>query len=260
METVTRSFAAGLRYILEINIDRAGWSKTRALAESDPRIFASVGVHPMDVGEATMEDLDRLEPEFAHPFVLAVGETGLDYYRDYSPHDQQRRFFRRHVEWAGTYEKPLVIHSRCRKDGPSTHEDILEILREVGAGEVRGVFHCFSGDVSVAERAVELGFKLGFGGAISYGRKKNKKWIEQIAAAVGLDSFILETDCPYLTPHPHQTERNDPSYIPAVAQYLADYLGRDLQEISDLTDRAALELFGFDQVDRSADFLPANDA
>ncbi len=249
-DVLTKCWDAGLRYILEINIDRQGWTRTKALAESDPRVFATVGVHPMDVGDATLEDLDRLEPELSHPRVLAVGETGIDYYRDYSPYDKQRDFFRHHVGWARQTGKPLVIHSRCRKDGPSSHDDVLRILEEEGKGEVRGVLHCFSGDVDVARRGVALGMKLGMGGAISYGRKKNRKWIAEIAEAVGPDAFVLETDCPYLTPHPHQQERNDPSYVPQIAEYLATYLEMTTDEVSERTDQAAEELFGFERTQR----------
>ena len=244
-DVLTKCWDVGLRYILEINIDRAGWPKARALAESDPRIFTTVGVHPMDVGEATHADLDGLESELAHPKVLAIGETGIDYYRDYSPHDKQREFFRRHVEWARDHGKPLVIHSRCRKDGPSSHDDVLSILEEVGKGEVRGVLHCFSGDVEVARRGTALGMKLGMGGAISYGRKKNRKWVAELRDAVGPDAFLLETDCPYLAPHPHQQERNDPSYVPLIAQYLADYMEVDVEEVARRTNAAAEALFGF---------------
>ena len=252
-EVLAKIWDAGLRFVLEINIDRAGWPKVRALSESDPRIFVTVGVHPMDVGEATHEDLDRLEPEIAHPRVLAIGETGIDYYRDYSPYDKQREFFRRHVAWARAHRKPLVIHSRCRKDGPSSHEDVLAILEGVGGGEVRGVLHCFSGDVEIARRGAALGLKLGMGGAISYGRKKNRKWVAEIAEAVGPDAFVLETDCPYLTPHPHQEKRNDPSYVPQIAGYLADYLGMSLEEVAERTDAAAEELFGFSRAPKVAD-------
>jgi len=251
-EVLSRCWDAGLRYILEINIDRAGWPQARALAEGDARVFTTVGVHPMDVGGATHEDLDRLEAEIPYPRVLGIGETGIDYYRDYSPYDKQREFFRRHVAWARAYGKPLVIHSRCRRDGPSSHEDTLSILEDVGKGGVRGVLHCFSGDVEIAKRGVALGMKLGMGGAISYGRKKNRKWVAELAEAVGPDAFVLETDCPYLTPHPHQQERNDPSYVPQIAQYLADYLGMTLEQVSTMTDAAAEDLFGFARVSTAA--------
>lgn len=246
---LTRVWAAGLRFVLEINIDRANWPKVRALAESDARIFATVGIHPMDVGTSTLEDLERLEPEVEHPRVLAIGETGIDYYRDYSPHDLQREFFRRHVAWARASGKPLVIHSRCRPEGPSSHQDVLSILEEVGQGEVRGVLHCFSGDAEIARRGVSLGLKLGLGGAITYGRKKNQKWVAGIVEAVGPDAFVLETDCPYLAPHPHERERNDPSFVPLIADQLAVYLGTDREDVVRRTDAAALDLFGFARVD-----------
>lgn len=246
-EVLARSFDAGLRFVLEVNIDAKGWGGTLDVLALDERVFGTVGIHPHDTGNATPEELESLRAELSHPRILAVGECGLDYYRDYAPYDVQREFFRRQVRWAREIKKPLVVHSRQKKDGPSSHEDVLSILEEEGKGEVRGVIHCFSGDLEVARRAHRLGFKLGMGGSISYGRKKNQKWVAEIAEAVGPESFVLETDCPYLTPHPHQGERNDPSFIPQIADYLAQYLAMPVAEIERITDASAIELFGFDR-------------
>ena len=244
---LARSFDAGLRFVLEVNIDAKGWGGAQGVLALDERVFGTVGIHPHDTGNATIEELERLRAELSHPRILAVGECGLDYYRDYAPYDVQREFFRRQVRWAHEMKKPLVVHSRQKKDGASAHGDVLAILEQEGKGEVRGVIHCFSGDLDVARRAHGLGFKLGMGGSISYGRKKNQKWIAEIAEAVGPESFVLETDCPYLTPYPHQSERNDPSFIPQVAAYLAEYLTMPVAEIERITDASAIELFGFDR-------------
>ena len=242
-----RAFDAGLRYLLEVNIDATHWPQTEALGEADPRVFTTVGIHPHDTGTSTLEDLERLFPYLEGERVRAVGETGLDYYRDYAPYEIQERFFRRHVQWSREAGLPLVVHSRQKRDGPSAHEDVLRILEEEGRGQVRGVIHCFSGDLDVARRAHELGFRLGIGGAVSYAPKKSGPLLASIAEAVGPEAFVLETDCPYLTPHPRRNDRNEPANIPVIAGVLAEYLDMPVQEIERITDQSAIDLFGFDR-------------
>lgn len=246
-EVLERAFAAGLRYLLEVNIDAPHWPATEEVGEADPRVFTTVGVHPHDTGNSTLEDLERLAPLLEGPKVRAVGETGLDYFRDYAPYDVQQRFFRRQIAWARESGLPLVVHSRQKNDGPSAHADVLRILEEEGGGEVRGVIHCFSGDLAVAQRAHQLGFRLGIGGAISYAPKKSGPLLAAIAESIGVESFVLETDCPYLTPHPRRNDRNEPANIPMIAAVLAGYLGSTVAEIERVTDASAIELFGFER-------------
>lgn len=238
-----RAFEAGLAAMLEVNIDLAGWRGVRALAESDPRIFASVGIHPHDTGRATPRDLDLLAAELGHPQVKAVGETGLDYFRDYAPHDRQRDYFRRHVALARRHRLPLVVHARERSDGPSAHEDIFRILEEDGAGQVRGVLHCFSGGLPEARRAAALGFSLGIGGAITYAPRRSGPLLREIADTLGPGIFVLETDCPYLSPQPRRGSRNEPAHIPFILTALAGALGLAPEEVEQRTDAAARALF-----------------
>lgn len=127
-DVVARAFAAGLSYLLEVNIDPAGWPGALALAERYPRIFTTVGIHPHDTGRATLDDLEAMRPHLEHPKVLAVGECGLDYFRDYAPYETQRAFFRQQVQWARESGLPLVVHSRQKPDGESAHADVLAIL------------------------------------------------------------------------------------------------------------------------------------
>lgn len=236
-----RTWESGGRFLIEVNIDPPGWQKVREMAASDPRIFATVGIHPHSSGQADAGDLDRLlralrepEAEGTPPGkIKAIGETGLDYHRDYAPRDRQRALFRRHVAAARETGLPLVVHSR------DAHDDLLGILEEEGRGEVRGVLHCFSGDLRVAERARALGFLLGFGGAITYNPKRTAPLIR----AVGLDRILLETDCPYLAPHPRRAERNEPANIPRIAGAVAEYLGIDRDEVERATDENAIALF-----------------
>ena len=244
-EVLERAFAAGVDCLLEVNIDVARWPAARELMFSDPRIFGTVGIHPHDVARATVAELESMAEWVTHPRIRAIGETGLDYYRDYAPHEIQRDFFTRQVRMAREAKLPLVVHSR-QKIGGSAHADVLRILAEEGRGEVRGVLHCFSGDLEVARRAHELGFKLGMGGAITYKPKESGPLIRAIAETIDPDIFVLETDCPYLTPHPKRSDRNEPANIPAIAAALADYLGISTQEIARRTDASARALFALD--------------
>ena len=142
--------------------------------------------------------------------------------------------------------KPLVVHSRQTPDGESAHQDVRGIVEDEGRGEGRGVLHCFSGDLEVAKQAHALGFKLGIGGAITYAPKKSGPLLAAIAEACGPEIFVLETDCPYLTPHPRRNDRNEPANIPLIAAALAGYLGLRADEVERRTDASARALFGLE--------------
>ncbi|MFB3907141.1 MAG: TatD family hydrolase [Candidatus Eisenbacteria bacterium] len=228
-----RYWEAGGRALLEVNISAADWPKARELAAADPRIVLSAGIHPHDSGAASLADLERLFAALPDPKIVAIGETGLDYYRNYAPHDVQQAFFRRHVEFARESGLPLVVHARA------SHEDVLRILEEEGRGAVRGVLHCFSGDEAIAKRAGDLGFLLGFGGSVTYSPKKSGPLLR----AVGLERMVLETDCPYLTPHPRRNDRNEPANIPKIAAAIADSLQVGIEEVERVTDSNAIRLF-----------------
>ncbi len=233
-DVLRRVWESGGRYMVEVNISAADWPRVRELASGDPRIFVTVGIHPHDSSREGPEDLARLFREIAHPKVRAIGETGLDYYRNYAPHDLQRDLFRLHVAKARESGLPLVVHSRA------AHEDTLCIIEEEGRGKVRGVMHCFSGDEGTARRALDLGFVLGFGGAVTY----NPARAGSIVRTVGLGAIVLETDCPYLTPAPRRNDRNEPANIPIIAQAIAKILQTEVAEVESATDENAIRLFG----------------
>jgi TatD DNase family protein len=240
---LARAFAAGLAGIIEVNIDAAGWPRALAVAECDPRIFLTVGIHPHDTGRAAPEDLDRLAGNLGHPRVCAVGETGLDYFRDYAPREAQRSFFRRHVRIARETGLSLVAHARAGPEGPPVHGDIFRIVEEEGGGRVRGVMHCFSGGLVEAREAAALGFCLGIGGAITYHPRQSEPLLAAIADELGAEIFVLETDSPWLPPQPHRGKRNEPAYVPLVAAALAGYLGITVAEVERVTDASARKLF-----------------
>ena len=234
---LTRAFASGVRALLEVNITAGGWPGVRRLAESDPRIFAALGVHPNDAEATPAAVLGALlEREISHPRVRAVGETGLDYYRDRSSPEIQQASFRRHIAAAREADLPLVVH--CRK----AHDDVLKLLAEEGRGKVRGVMHCFSGDLEIARKSLDIGFRLGLGGSITYDAAR---W-RPLVRAVGLEALVLETDCPYLTPEPDRGRRNEPARVWQTAQALAAYLDLTVEEVEASTDRTAVLLFGLD--------------
>jgi TatD DNase family protein len=204
-----------------------------AIANRHPRIFAAVGVHP-DTREGTEADVDTLVRLAGDPKVVAIGETGLDYYRLEGDLEWQRRRFRVHVEAAHRAGKPLIIHTRAAR------EDTLRILEEEKAGEVGGVFHCFTEDRETAWKAVELGFHISFSGILTF---KNAASLREIAAELPLDRLLVETDAPYLAPAPHRGRVNEPAYVRHVAVEMARSRGISLEELTEATTANFCRLF-----------------
>lgn len=231
---LTRAFASGLRAVIEVNIHPKRWVAVERLAVSDPRIFATAGIHPNEVREGSADDIEQLVDVLDHERVRGIGETGLDYYRDRSTPELQQDLFRRHIALARERRLPLVVH--CR----NAHEDVIDILRMEGKGEVRGVMHCFSGDLDNAKKSLDLGFLLGLGGSITY---DEERW-RPLVCEVGLSGLVVETDCPFLTPVPHRGQRNEPAHVWHTAMALARYLGATIDEVESVTDGNAIELFG----------------
>jgi TatD DNase family protein len=220
-EQVERARAAGVTTMITIGTDMASSTQAVAAARRHEGVYAAVGVHPNDAMEATprvLEVIDRLAGE---PEVVAIGETGLDYYRDHTTPQQQEAAFRAQIELARSHDKTLVIH--CRE----AWEDCLKILEDAAAPE-RVVMHCFSGDVEVVHRCTEQGWFMSFAGNVTF---KNAQDLRDAAAVVPLGLLLTETDSPFLTPHPHRGKPNDPSYVPHVLSALADAQGRDAAEV-----------------------------
>lgn len=186
-----------------------------ALSEAHREIFASVGVHPdyRDGREPALQDLIELS---RHPKVVAIGETGLDYYRLKEPLDWQRERFRVHIRAARACGKPLIVHTRAAA------EDTLRIMREEAAGEAGGVMHCFTETRTVAAAALDLGFYISFSGIVTF---KNAADLQDVARFVPLDRLLIETDAPYLAPVPHRGKTNEPSYVSHVAEKIAELRG-----------------------------------
>lgn len=204
------------------------------IAREYTNIFAAVGVHP-DTEEGAEADVETLLRLADDPKVVAIGETGLDYYRLEGDLEWQRRRFRVHIEAAKRCGKPLIIHTRAAR------EDTLRLIREEGAGEVGGVFHCFTEDSATARQAIELGFHVSFSGIVTF---KNAADLRKIAAELPLDRILVETDAPYLAPVPHRGKRNEPAYVRHVAVEIATARGVPLEAIAEATTANFCRLFG----------------
>ena len=205
-----------------------------ALAERFPNLYAAVGVHP-DTQEGEEPDQDRLISLAAHPKVVAIGETGLDYYRLEGDLEWQRERFRTHIRAARRTRKPLIIHTR------EAAADTLRILEEERAGEVGGVFHCFTETRAVAEAALDLGFHISFSGIVTF---KNAIQIKEVAALVPLDRILVETDAPYLAPVPHRGKLNHPALVRHVADEVARLRGISVEDLAQATTTNFFHLFG----------------
>jgi TatD DNase family protein len=204
------------------------------LAERHRGIWATVGVHPHGAKDVTPEALRELEDLAKSPRVVAIGEVGLDYYRDLSPRDVQRRVFARQLELARKLRLPIVLHNRESTD------DLLAILREAG-GNHHGVVHSFLGDARLAETFLELGLHLGVGGPLTYPANAA---LRDAVRRVPLERIVLETDCPYLTPVPHRGKRNEPAYVELVAAEMARLRDISVLNVTRGTTATALPLFG----------------
>lgn len=203
-------------------------------ARKYPTVYATVGVHPHDASMLRPRDEEELERLCREEKVVAVGETGLDYHYDLSPRDIQKRAYRFHIRLAHKVGLPLVIHSR------EAGSDILEILADEGMPESGAVLHCFSGDMDMACRALEMGCHLGIAGTITF---RSADDFRSTVEGLPLDSLLIETDAPYLAPHPHRGKRNEPAYVRLVAERLADVKGISLNEVAESTTANALTLF-----------------
>jgi TatD DNase family protein len=220
-------------HALCIGVELEKFPEIRALAESHSNVFASVGVHPDHEGcsEPTVEELVALAD---HPRVVAIGETGLDYFRLTGDLEWQRERFRTHIRAARACGKPLVIHTRAASD------DTLRIMREEGAGAAGGVMHCFTESREVADAAIELGFHISFSGIVTF---KNAAALREVAAAVPLDRMLIETDAPYLAPVPHRGQTNQPGFVKHVAEEIARIKGVSAEAVGQATTENFFRLF-----------------
>ena len=224
-------------HALCVSVDLPDFPRVLSLAEQYPHIYASVGVHP-DYEDTPEPTVDQLVELARHPKIIAIGETGLDYYRLEGDLEWQRERFRVHIRASRATGKPLIIHTR------SASEDTIRIMREEGAGPdaggAAGVMHCFTESLQVAEAALEMGFYISFSGIVTF---KSAKELQAVARAVPLERILIETDSPYLAPVPFRGKMNEPGYVRHVAEFLADLKGVPLAEIAERTTHNFRQLF-----------------
>jgi len=224
----------GVSHALCVSVTLEDFPAVLALAEANANLFASVGVHP-DYPDADRVDADHLERLARHPKIVAIGETGLDYYRLQGDLDWQRERFRTHIRAARRCRKPLIVHTRAAA------EDTLRIMREEGADEVGGVMHCFTESGEVARAAVALGFYISFSGILTF---RNAAELREVARDLPLDRILVETDSPYLAPVPYRGKVNQPAYVRFVAEELARIRGLPVERIAEATSDNFFNLFG----------------
>jgi TatD DNase family protein len=233
-QVLAAALAAGIGQVVVPGTDLESSRQAVALAAACPnRVFAAVGTHPHDADTLTGEVL-AAERELIHsPGVVAIGEIGLDYYRNLSPQDAQRRALVAQLDLARALDLPVILHNR------DSHADMIAHLRAHGQG-LHGVFHCFIGDQAMARDALDLGFYLSFAGPVTY--PKNTE-LAEVAAWAPLDRILVETDCPYLAPQPFRGKRNEPRHLALVAEHIAGLRGLSLDALATATTHNAMTLF-----------------
>jgi TatD DNase family protein len=231
---VERARAAGVEYIVVPGVDAASSERAIAIAERYEGVYAAVGIHPEVLDKVTDADFDAVAALVDHPKVVAIGEIGLDYYWDVAPRPVQQEALRRQIELAAKAQLPVIIHNR------DATADTVRVLEESCRGQVVGVMHCFTGSYETAQRCMRLGFYISYGGPVTF---KNAHNVREVAARIPDDRLVIETDAPYLTPHPHRGKRNEPAYVRLVAERLAELRGQTMEELASQTRENALRLF-----------------
>lgn len=230
-----RARQAGVSQVITIGIDLKTSMRAAEMARTNEGVFCTVGLHPHDAAQANeglWPEMKRLAREAG---AVAVGECGLDFYRDLSPRPLQREVFQRQIEMATELELPLVIHDR------QAHQEVAGIMRDMDAGKVGGVVHCFSGDWALARQILDMNFSLGIDGPVTYG---NSKRLREVVRAAPMDRILLETDCPYLTPVPHRGKPNEPAYLVHIAAEIAGIKGLSVEDVTLAASQNTRRIFG----------------
>ena len=234
-DVIDRAKEAGVDNMVVVGFDRPTIIRAMELIETYDFMYAAIGWHPVDAIDMTEDDLQWIEELSNHPKVVAIGEMGLDYHWDKSPKDVQMEVFRKQIRLAKKVGLPIIIHNR------EATADIVNILKEEEASRVGGIMHCFSGSAETALECINMNFYISLGGPVTF---KNAKKPKEVAAAVPLDRLLIETDCPYLAPHPYRGKRNEPSYVKLVAEQIAEIKQLTFEEVSQATTENAKKLFG----------------
>jgi len=226
---------AGIGWAVNVSSDVESLQEVAALAKRYPFFYCSQGIHPSDCKDMTDETLEKIRRGCReYEKVVAIGEIGLDYYWPEPDREIQKKWFREQIRLAQEESLPIIIHSR------EAAQDTLDIVRQMDAGKNGGVIHCFSYSTEMAQEYIRLGFMIGIGGVVTF---KNARRLKEVAVSIGLDSIVLETDCPYMAPVPHRGTRNSSLYLPLVAQEIAALREIPVQQVIEETRNNARRLY-----------------
>ncbi len=232
-QVIERAFAGGLKAIVSVGYDIDASREAAKMANDHDGIYAVIGIHPHNAKTMNASLLDLLREFAQDPKVVAIGEIGLDYYRDLSPRQRQKEAFEQQIRLAEELQLPIVVHDR------EAHYDVMEVLRKFGK-DVRGILHCYSGDSNMAKEVIEMGYLVSIAGPVTF---PNARKLHQIVQHLPEESFVLETDCPFLSPQSRRGERNEPLYVLETAHKVAELKGMKLDELAELTSRNARQVF-----------------
>ena len=233
-EVINECLNQNVKKLIVVGFDKETNKLALELSSKYAYMYPTVGLHPTELDDYSDNFFDYLEELIKKDEVVGIGECGLDYYWDDSKKELQKKVFLKQIELSQKYNKPLIIHSR------DAIGDTLEVLKSVGK-PINGVMHGYSGSLEMAREFIKLGLKIGIGGVVTF---KNAKNVKEVVKELDLSNFVLETDCPYLTPTPYRGKRNAPYYIPLIAGEIANIKGIDIIEVEETTTKNANELFG----------------
>lgn len=238
-QVIERALHYGVEAVITVGTNIEMCKKSISIAEQYNCIYAAVGIHPHDVKDVDNSTFDKLESLAQHQKVLALGEIGLDFYRNLSPKESQINGFREQLQIAKQLKIPVIIHDR------EAHIETLRLLQEERAWEVGGVIHCFSGDLTMAHKCLDMGFFISIPGSITF---KNSARLRNIVMSIPIERILLETDAPFLSPIPFRGKRNEPSYVRYIAEKIAKLKKMDVEEVGNITTRNVKGLFHMDQI------------
>lgn len=236
-----RALLAGVQYMVIPNVDSSTLAPVLDVCNRFPNhCFPAIGLHPTDVKEDYKTELKQIEDAANAQKYYAIGETGLDLYHDQTFFAEQVDAFETQIRWAKAKNLPLIIHSR------EAFDETLKTLKTFNNGSLKGVFHCYSGSVEQAKKVIDMGFYLGIGGVVTF--KNSKLW--QVVEAIDIEHLLLETDAPFITPHPYRGTRNEPAYIPLIAKRIAEIKNISLETVAEKTTEQTLKLFGICELEK----------
>lgn len=233
-KVLARAAEAGVEKIICVGYDLKSSREALNLARKYRQIYAVVGIHPHDAASLDAQTMEKLYSMAKDPRVVAIGEMGLDFYRDLSPRDQQRRAFREQIKLAHELGKPIVIHDR------DAHQEVMDIIKAEKAGKNQGIMHCYSGELPLAIELIKEGFYISFAGPLTF---KNARKAQETAAKIPMDKILIETDCPYLAPEPFRGKLNEPAHVKYTAAKLGELRNKGPEEIAYLTNLNARKVY-----------------